>query len=60
MMTASSVNNPETTVFCEVSEPIRWSEKDTPETIAQAKAHNAVGARLNCKKINTRWMPNDK
>ena len=32
--------------LCEQFEPIRWSARDTDETIRAAKAHNAVGARL--------------
>lgn len=35
-----------TSVFCRSAEPIRWSTKDTDETIRQAKAHNAVGRKL--------------
>ena len=35
-----------TEVFCRSGEPIRWSRADTDETIRQAKAHNAVGAKL--------------
>lgn len=37
--------------FCQASQPIRWSRLDTPETIAQAKAHNRVWRRL-CGKEN--------
>ena len=32
--------------FCESARPIRWSRLDTPDTIAQAKAHNRVYVRL--------------
>lgn len=35
-----------TDAFCQASRPIRWSRLDTPETIAQAKAHNRVWTRL--------------
>lgn len=28
--------------FCALAKPIYWSAKDTDETIAQAKEHNAV------------------
>lgn len=35
-----------TDVYCRASEPIRWSRSDTDETIRQAKAHNAAGAKL--------------
>lgn len=29
-------------VYCQVSEPITWSTRDTVETKEQVKAHNAV------------------
>lgn len=29
-------------VYCEVSEPISWSTKDTAQTKEEVKAHNAV------------------
>jgi len=29
-------------VACSAFEPIRWSKKDTEETVRQAKAHNAT------------------
>ena len=32
--------------YCRSAKPIRWSRHDTPETIAQAKAHNRVWTRL--------------
>jgi hypothetical protein len=32
--------------FCLIAQPIYWSDHDTPETIRQAKAHNAVGKKL--------------
>jgi hypothetical protein len=32
--------------FCQSAQPIRWSRHDTPETIAQAKAHNRAYTRL--------------
>lgn len=32
--------------FCEAAQPIRWSRLDTPETIAEIKAHNRVWQRL--------------
>lgn len=28
--------------YCEVFQPIRWSKKDTDETIIEIKAHNEV------------------
>lgn len=31
-----------TSVACQAFEPIRWSQQDTDETIAQAKGHNAA------------------
>lgn len=34
--------------FCDVSKPIRWSVKDTDETIAQVKRFNVTGVTL-CK-----------
>lgn len=37
--------------LCDQFRPISWSGKDTDETIAQAKAQNAVGTKL-CK-----WKP---
>lgn len=51
MMTVSV----ETRLFCEVAKPILWSTRDTDETIKQAKAHNAVGKRLDCAKVNSEW-----
>lgn len=45
----------ETDLFCQIAKPITWSSKDTDETIRQAKAHNAVGVKLNCAKINREW-----
>lgn len=35
-----------TDTFCLIALPIYWSGKDTDDTIAQAKAHNAVGKTL--------------
>lgn len=32
-----------TVVACGTFEPMRYSKNDTPETIRQAKAHNAAG-----------------
>lgn len=32
--------------FCAAAEPLRWSRNDTPETVRQAKEHNAVGKEL--------------
>lgn len=32
--------------FCESAEPIYWSKTDSPETVRQAKEHNAVGIAL--------------
>lgn len=29
-------------VVCKIARPIRWSERDTPETIRGVKEHNAV------------------
>jgi hypothetical protein len=31
---------------CRAFEPIRWSRNDTPDTVAQAKAHNAAWRAL--------------
>jgi hypothetical protein len=28
------------------SQPIHWSQKDTPETVEQIKEHNAIGVKL--------------
>lgn len=33
--------------FCAAAQPIRWSTKDTQETVWQIKEHNAVG-RVSC------------
>lgn len=35
-----------TDTSCQAFEPIRWSRQDTPDTIAQAKAHNAAWLAL--------------
>ena len=32
--------------LCDQFEPIRWSRRDTDDTAAQAKAHNAVGMNI--------------
>ena len=32
-----------TLAFCDAAQPIYWSVKDTPKTVAQIKQHNAVG-----------------
>jgi hypothetical protein len=32
--------------FCQVAAPLRWSRNDTPDTIRQARAHNAAGKTL--------------
>lgn len=32
--------------FCAIAKPITWSSRDTPETVLEVKAHNAVGKRL--------------
>jgi hypothetical protein len=32
--------------FCSVAKPITWSSKDTETTVAEIKAHNAVGKAL--------------
>lgn len=37
-----------TEVACGAFEPLYWSSQDTPETIRQAKAHNAAGKALGC------------
>jgi pectin methylesterase-like acyl-CoA thioesterase len=37
--------------LCDQFRPIRWSSQDTPETVAQSKAHNAVGKAI------CRWTP---
>ena len=34
--------------FCDVAQPLRWSAKDTDETIKQAKLYNTTGVSL-CK-----------
>lgn len=34
--------------FCEVSNPILWSQKDTPLTVVQIKKHNQTGKDLEC------------
>ena len=35
-----------TKVACQSFEPIYWSAKDTPKTVAQIKEHNAVGSKI--------------
>lgn len=32
--------------FCRTAEPIRWSKRDTAETVRQAKIHNAKGVAI--------------
>jgi len=43
---ATTTGSGGTDVFCRASQPIRWSQADTDDTIRQAKAHNAVGRKL--------------
>lgn len=43
---ATTTGSGGTDVFCQSSQPLRWSVADSDETIRQAKAHNAVGKRL--------------
>jgi hypothetical protein len=45
--------------FCHAAQPIRWSRHDTPETIAQAKAHNRVWTGLCAKNGNSASAPPD-
>jgi hypothetical protein len=33
-------------VACQSFEPIYWSKKDTPKTVAQIKEYNAVGEKI--------------
>lgn len=35
-----------TKVACESFGPLYWSKKDTPQTVAQIKEHNAVGEKI--------------
>jgi len=37
-----------TSVACGSFEPIRWSTRDTDETIVAVKGHNAAGKALGC------------
>lgn len=37
---------PQRAAFCDVAKPIGWAVLDTNQTIAEVKAHNAVGKRL--------------
>ena len=39
---------PDPRATCAAWEPIRWSGKDTDDTIRQAKGHNATGRALGC------------
>jgi hypothetical protein len=50
-MTASAGTD---AVVCSAFEPIRWSKKDTDETIRQAKEHNAAWAALCNPKSTSR------
>lgn len=43
-------------VACSAFEPIRWSKKDTDDTIRQAKEHNATWAAV-CGPIKTQNAP---
>lgn len=43
-MTASDAISPGAALaFCDAARPVRWSRRDTLETIAQVKEHNATG-----------------
>jgi hypothetical protein len=42
-------------VACDAFGPVRWSHKDTPETIRQVVGNNAAGVRL-CGKV-AKWKP---
>ncbi len=44
--TMPSPATPPAAAFCPAFEPIAWSAADTPETIRQAKEHNAAYAAL--------------
>jgi hypothetical protein len=46
-MTTASVGT--NAVACSAFEPIRWSKKDTEETIRQVKEHNAAWAAVRFK-----------
>lgn len=39
-----------TRVPCQSFQPIRWSSRDTDQTVLQAKEHNASGKALGCWK----------
>jgi hypothetical protein len=43
-------------VACSAFEPIRWSTKDTDETIRQAKEHNAAWAVICHPKSTSRRL----
>ena len=50
--TGSAVTKADATrVACRAFQPIRWSRKDTDNTILQAREHNAAGAALGCWNI---------
>jgi len=46
--TTTDISAPATNVVCQGFEPISWSAKDTPATVAQVKEHNASWKAL-CK-----------
>lgn len=46
MASSGPTSAPPASTFCAVAKPIYWSSKDTDDTIAQAKEHNAVGKAL--------------
>ena len=43
---ATTTGSGGTDVFCRAAKPVRWSVRDSDDTIRQAKAHNAVGRKL--------------
>lgn len=46
MMGSSAPLTSSPPAFCAEAKPIYWADGDTDPTIAQVKAHNAVGRRL--------------
>ena len=47
LMSCSQTSSTVTSDFCLIAEPIRYSKsKDTAETVAQVREHNAVWKRL--------------
>src|SRR6185437_8029284 len=52
---ADQTGGPEINAACDAFNPVRWSHKDTPDTIRQVVGNNAAGVSL-CPRVK-KWHP---